>query len=611
VLMPRRMALWTFIAAAAAPAPVPAQAVSPAAYTCRFVKIPVRDGVHLYTSICEPAGPHQPLPFLIMRTPYSVAADTALRPDYRFLAADGYIFVYQDIRGRFGSEGQFLMNHPLRDRSDPKAIDETTDTYDTVEWLLHNVPANNGRAGVLGVSYPGWLATMAGIDPHPAVKAISPQAPMTDTWMGDDFFHQGAFRLSYGFEYAGSMELSSDMSVPLPIGTWDTYDWYRRLGPLSNVEAKYFRGKVPTWSAFVAHPTYDAYWQKRAAQRVLERPAVPTLTVGGWWDQEDRYGPLATYRALERGDSAHRNFLVMGPWNHGGWRNEARRMPVVDPGTAEGYLRDVEAPWFAHYLKDKDTPAEAEAYLYDTGAKEWRAFDSWPPKNGTPRSVFLRAGGRLSFDPPAAGEAAFDQYISDPAHPVPYRPRPVEETYDPRGSRWRTWETEDQRFVEGRPDVPTWVSEPLSEDLLIAGDISARIVASTTGRDADWVVKLIDVFPDSVPENWSQSGYQLMVAHDIMRGRYRKSFSAPAPLRPNTPLNFTVDLHQQSYTFRKGHRLMVQIQSTWFPLYDRNPQTWVPNIFRAKASDFRAQTHRIWHTPRFASRVEVTVVPYR
>jgi uncharacterized protein len=579
------------------------------AHTCRFVMVPLRDGVHLNTSICEPRGPHAPLPFLLTRTPYGIAADTAVGNDYRFLAADGYIFVYQDIRGRYGSEGQFVMNHPLHDPADPKGVDESTDTYDTVEWLLHNVPGNNDRVGVLGVSYPGFLATMAGINPHPAVRAISPQAPMTDTWMGDDFFHQGAFRLSYGFEYAGSMELSNDQSVPLPIGSWDTYDWYLRLGPLRAVDSAYFHGRVPTWGAFVAHPAYDTYWKTRAVQRVLKAPAVPTLVVGGWWDQEDRYGPLATYRALERGDSSHRNFLVMGPWNHGGWRRAERRMPVVDPGTSDGYLRDVEAPWFAYWLKDKGSPSEAEAYLYDSGAKQWRSFDSWPPRSGAAsRSLFLRAGGRLSFDPPAAGEAQYDQYVSDPAHPVPYRPRPVEQTYDPRGSRWRTWETQDQRFVDDRPDVVSWVSEPLSDDLLIAGDVTARLLASTTGRDADWVVKLIDVFPDSMPEDWSLGGYQLMVAHEIMRGRYRKSFAAPEPLRPNTPLQFTVDLHQQSYAFKKGHRIMVQIQSTWFPLYDRNPQTWVPNIFQAKAGDFRAQTHRIWHTPRLRSRIEVTVL---
>jgi putative CocE/NonD family hydrolase len=585
-----------------------AQALTPAAYQCRFVKIPARDGVRLNTSVCQPDGTHAPLPFLLTRTPYGIGGDTVVPDSYRFLAADGYIFVSQDIRGRYGSEGRFIMQRPLHDPADPKGVDESTDTYDTVEWLLRNVPNNNGRAGVLGVSYPGFLATMAGINPHPAVKAISPQAPMTDTWLGDDFFHQGAFRLSYGFEYAGGMELSSDMSVPVPIGSWDTYDWYLRLGPLSNVEAKYFRGKVPTWQAFVAHPTYDRFWQMRAVQRVLKAPVVPTLTVGGWWDQEDRYGPLATYRALERGDTSRRNFLVMGPWNHGGWRRTDRRMPVVDPGTSDGYLRDVEATWFRGWLKDGGRSSEPEAYLYDAGAKQWRSFDVWPPKNAIRQSLYLRAGGRLSFDPPAPGESPFDQYVSDPAHPIPYRARPVEQTYDPRGSRWRNWETEDQRFVEGRPDVLSWTSEPLTEDLLLAGDVTARLVASTTGRDADWVVKLIDVFPDSIPDNWALGGYQLMVAHDIMRGRYHQSFSSPRPLPPSTPLEFMVDLHQQSYTFNPGHRIMVQVQSTWFPLYDRNPQTWVPNIFKAQPRDFRAETHRIWHMPRRASRVEIMLL---
>jgi uncharacterized protein len=584
------------------------QQLTPSAYSCTFVKIPVRDGVHLNTSVCRPSDERGQLPFLLTRTPYGIAGDTVVGNDYRFLAADGYIFVYQDIRGRFGSEGAFVMNHPLHALSDTRGVDESTDTYDTIEWLLRNVPGNNGKAGVLGVSYPGFLATMAGIRHHPAVKAISPQAPMTDTWMGDDFFHQGAFRLSYGFEYAGSMELSSDMSVPLPIDTWDTYDWYRRLGPLANVDARYFHGKVPTWEAFVAHPAYDDFWRARAVQRVLTAPEVPTLTVGGWWDQEDRFGPLATYRALEKGDSADRNFLVMGPWNHGGWRRADRRMAVVDSGTSEGFLRDVEAPWFAYWLKGQDKLTEPDAYVYDAGSQQWRSFDNWPPKNTAVRSVYLHAGGRLSFEPPKASESAFDSYVSDPAHPVPYRPRPVEQTYDPRGSHWRTWETEDQRFVDGRPDVLSWTSEPLEQDLLLAGDVKGRLVASTSGRDADWVVKLIDVFPDSMPANWSWSGYQLMVAHEIMRGRYRKGFSKPAPLPSNTPLDFTVDLHQQSYTFKKGHRMMVQVQSTWFPLYDRNPQTWVPNIFKAKPSDFRAETHRVWHTPERTSRVEMDVV---
>jgi uncharacterized protein len=590
----------------------PAAAQSaPAAYACRFLKIPMRDGIHLNTSVCAPPLPHEPLPFILTRTPYGIAGDTVIPESYRFLAAGKYIFVSQDIRGRYESQGEFIMQRPLHDPADSNGVDETTDTYDTVEWLLQNVRSNNARVGVLGVSYPGFLATMAGINHHPAVKAISPQAPMTDTWMGDDFFHQGAFRLSYGLEYAGSMELTSDspLSGELPIGSWDTYEWYLGLGPLASVDTKYFHGKVPTWEAFVAHPDYDAHWQARAVQRRLRSPEVPTLTVGGWWDQEDRFGPLATYAALERGDSAQQNFLVMGPWNHGGWRRPLNRMPVVDPGTYEGYLRDVEAPWFAYFLKGQGRPAQPDAMVYDAGAKRWRSYGNWPPTNAVRRRIYLHGGGRLSFDPPRAGEASFDQYISDPAHPVPYRSRPIERTYDARGTRWRYWETEDQRFVEGRPDVVSWVSERLTEDLIIGGDVTAKIVASTTGGDADWVVKLIDVFPDSMPGNWSYGGYQLMVAHDIMRGRYRRSFSRPAPLEPNAPLVFTVDLHQQSYTFRKGHRLMVQVQSSWFPLYDRNPQTWVPNIFRAKASEFRAQTHRIWHTPRLASFVEVMAVP--
>ncbi|HKT59802.1 MAG TPA: CocE/NonD family hydrolase [Gemmatimonadales bacterium] len=602
--------LLLFLLLSAPFARVAAQGLTTSSYACRFVEVPVRDGVHLHTSICAPRDSQEKLPFLLTRTPYGIRGDTVVGDSYRFLAADGYIFVGQDIRGRYGSEGQWVMNRPLHDPADSAGVDESTDTYDTIDWLLKNVPNNNGRVGALGVSYPGFLATMAGINPHPAVKAVSPQAPMTDTWMGDDFFHQGAFRLSYGFEYTADLELSKDESVPLPIGTWDTYDWYlRQMGPLSGVDAKFFQGRNHTWTSFVAHPSYDAYWQARAVQRRLTAPAVPTLTVGGWWDQEDRYGPLATYRALERGDTGNRNALVMGPWNHGGWRRgEPRRMPVVDPGTSESYLRDVEAPWFAYWLKDKGKLTVPDAYLYDTGAKQWRSFDVWPPKDGTPRSLYLHAGGKASFEPPAASEAPFDQYVSDPAHPVPYRPRPVEQTYDPRGSRWRVWETEDQRFVDNRPDVVRWVSAPLDEDLTIAGDVTARLVASTTGQDADWVVKLIDVFPDSMPDHWEWGGYELMVAHEIMRGRYRKSFTTPAPLQPNTPLEFTVDLHQQAYTFKRGHKLMVQVQSTWFPLYDRNPQTWVPNIFKAKTTDYKAQTHRIWHTAGRPSRVDVTVI---
>src|SRR5919107_3545770 len=380
-------------------APAAAQSLAPKAYHCRFVQVPVRDGIRLNTSVCEPEGAQGPLPFILTRTPYGIAGDTVVPESYRFFAADGYIFVSQDIRGRYRSEGEFIMQRPLHDPRDRSGVDESTDTYDTVVWLLANAPGNNGRVGVLGVSYPGFLATMAGINPHPAVKAVSPQAPMTDTWMGDDFFHQGAFRLSYGFEYSAALELSKDMSVPPPIGAWDTYDWYLALGSLAGVDAKYFQGRNRTWSAFVDHPTYDAFWQIRAVQRRLTAPEVPMLTVGGWWDQEDRWGPLATFAAVERGDSAHRSSLVMGPWNHGGWRrSDERRMAVVDPGTAEAYRRDIEAPWFAYWLKDQGSLKVPNAYLYDTGAKTWRSFETWPPRDGQRRSLYLHAGGKLSFD---------------------------------------------------------------------------------------------------------------------------------------------------------------------------------------------------------------------
>jgi putative CocE/NonD family hydrolase len=583
-------------------------------HACRLVMIPMRDGVKLNTRVCEArksGGAAGSQAIVLQRTPYGITGTTAINGSYRFLAADGYHFVFQDIRGRHRSEGTFLMVAPLRKPADTRKADESTDAFDTIDWLVKNVANNNGRVGMLGVSYDGFLSTMAGINPHPALRALSPQAPASDMWLGDDFFHQGAFRLSYGFEYAGDMELSNNSSVPLPISSWDTYDWYLNLGPLSNVDAKYFKGKVPTWTAFATHPTYDTFWKDRAVQTHLRRADVPTLTVGGWWDQEDRFGPLATYKALERSDAAGKNFLVMGPWNHGGWRSTGRRMAVVDHGTSEEYLRDFEAPFFAKHLKDKPGVNVPEARVYDAGTKAWRTFETWPPAGGTTKSLYVRSAGRLSFDPPSAGETAFDQFVSDPANPVPYRARPVEQTYDRRGSRWRTWETEDQRFVDGRPDVLTWKTEPLAEDITIAGDVVAHLVAATTGRDADWVVKLIDVLPDSVPENWSMGGYQLMVAHDILRGRYRKSFTTPEPIQPNVPAEFTVDLHQQSHTFRKGHRIMVQVQSSWFPLYDRNPQTWVKNIFQAKAVDFQAKTHRIWHTPAQPTRVDVTIITPR
>ncbi len=576
----------------------------------RDVRIPMRDGVELFTAIFTPRAAAESLPVIQLRPPYGVRDGELRLGGVRELVRDGYIFAFQDIRGRYGSQGTFVMNRPPCDKRGPGCIDEATDTWDTIDWLLRNVPRNNGRVGQLGISYPGWLANATAFEPHPALKALSPQATMGDTWMGDDFFHQGAFRLSYGLEYAWGMEASTDGSVNPAPGRYDTYDWYRSFPTLSALAAAVGANAWPTWRLFAEHPAYDAEWRQRAVPERLRRAPVPTLTVGGWWDQEDIYGPQATYAAMEANDSGARNFLVMGPWYHGQWAREAGdSLGNVRFGSATGdhYRRAIEAPWFAYWLKGRGDGRFAEATVFDAGIGEWRTFDAWPPRQATQRRLYVRANGRLSFEPPR-DTAGSDRYVSDPAHPVPYRPRPIEWTYDPRGSRWRQWMTEDQRFVEGRPDVLVWQTEPLAEDVTLAGSVVAKLFASTTGTDADWVVKLIDVYPDTVADRPRMGGYQLMVVGEIMRGRYHRGWEAPSPIPANRVTPFTVDLHQQAYTFRRGHRIMVQVQSTWFPLHDRNPQTFVRNIFLARAGDYRAQTHRIHRTARFPSHVAIDVL---
>jgi putative CocE/NonD family hydrolase len=564
--------------------------------------VPMRDGARLRTFVVTPRAAAGPLPILLHRTPYNAAGGVRGFPGpYRYLANDGYVFVFQDIRGRNGSEGQFLMNRPLR--TDSAGTDEATDTYDTIAWLLANVPGTNGRVGGLGISYPGWLATMQALSGHPALRAVSPQAPMTDTWMGDDFFHNGAFRLSYGVEYTYGMEVAR-----FDVGAYDMYEWYRRLGPLSNVPRVLGR-TWPSWEGFVAHPAYDAWWKARAAQLAIRSTPVAVLTVGGWYDQEDIFGPPATYAAFERFDTADRNRLVMGPWNHGGWYGAGDWLGAIGFGDSTGawYRREVEAPFFAYYLKDRGPLTLPEALAFEGGANAWRRYDAWPPKAAAPRNLYVQEGGGLSFDPPAATAAAYDEYVSDPAYPVPYRPRPVHVTYS-RDSDWGFWQVIDQRFVEGRPDVLVWSTGPLERDLVIAGDLVARLYASTTGTDADWVVKLIDVHPDTAPGGGPMGGFQLMVAGEILRGRYRRSFERPEPIAADSVLAYTVRIPPQAYRFRRGHRIMVQIQSTWFPLYDRNPQTYVPNIFEAKPEDYRARVHRIWRTARFPTHVVLPVV---
>ena len=576
----------------------------------RDVRIPMRDGVELFTAIFTPRAAAESLPFILLRTPYGVSDGELRLGGVRELVRDGYIFVFQDIRGRYGSQGTFVMNRPPCAVRGPGCIDEATDTWDTIDWLLRNVAGHNGRVGQLGISYPGFLTNATAFEPHPALKALSPQATMGDTWMGDDFFHQGAFRLSYGLEYAWGMEASSDGSVSPAPGRYDTYDWYRSFPTLSALAAAVGAHAWPTWRLFVEHPAYDAEWRRRAVPQRLRHPPVPTLTVGGWWDQEDIYGPPHTYAAMEAGDSAGRNFLVMGPWYHGQWAREAGdSLGNIRFGSATGdhYRRMIEAPWFAYWLKGRGDGRFPEATVFDAGTREWRTFDAWPPRRAMKRRLYFQAGGRLSFEPPR-DSAGSDRYVSDPAHPVPYRPRPIEWTYDPRGSRWRQWMTEDQRFVEGRPDVLAWQTEPLAEDVTLAGSVVATLFASTTGTDADWVVKLIDVYPDSVADRPGLGGYQLMVVGEIMRGRYYRGWDAPSPIPASRVTPFTVDLHQQAYTFRRGHRIMVQVQSTWFPLHDRNPQTFVRNIFLAGAGDYRAQTHRIHRTARFPSHVAIDVL---
>jgi putative CocE/NonD family hydrolase len=609
-----RLGFLLFVAASAVPA-APAQApAASSAFDSTEAMIPMRDGVKLHTRIFTPKGNTAALPFIFTRTPYGIGgAGGCFAVSCAELAEDGYIFVFQDIRGRFGSEGQFVMLRSPRDRKDPRAIDESTDTWDTIAWLLQNVPRNNGRVGMLGVSYPGWLTVMAMLDPHPALKAVSPQASPASMFLGDDFHHNGAFRLAYGFEYVAMMEGGKEFTQ-FQFDQPDIYSWFLGVGSLAHVDEKHLHGKYPTWENFAGHPDFDAFWQREALMQYLDKVTVPTLNVAGWWDQEDFYGPVTIYEALEPHDTRHLNYLVVGPWNHGGWRGRSgQKLGPIDFGdsTAMYFRKHIEAPWFAYWLKDKGKLELAEATTFEAGANAWRSYDSWPPRHGvTERKLYVHQGGKLSFDPPGEaqpGDSGFDGYRSDPADPVPYRARPIAPTFG-RGSTWSTWLVDDQRFLHGRPDVATWRSAPLDQDVELAGSIVAHLFASTTGSDADWVVKLIDVYPDSGVADPKLAGYELMVANDVFRGRYRKSFEHPEAIVPNHTDEYVIDLHTQNYRFLKGHRIAVQVQSSWFPLIDRNPQTFVPNIFAARDADFQPTTQRIYRSPALASFLQLPVV---
>ena len=578
--------------------------------------ITMRDGVRLNTEIYTPKNLTAPLPLLLTRTPYGLGHDTngfhtALGKSYKELVDEGFIFVFQDIRGRHKSEGDFVMLRPPRDPADPKAVDESADAFDTIEWLLKSVPQHNGRVGMLGISYGGWLTVMAMLDPHPALKAVSPQASPADMFLGDDFHHNGAFRLSYGFEYVARLE-TSNTNTPFNFDEYDTFEWYLNLGPLSNADRKYYRGRMPTWNDFVAHPNYDSFWQRQAFAPYLNRVTIPTLNVAGWWDQEDFYGPLKIYELLEKHDARRMNHLVVGPWNHGGWSRDGSKLGKIsfESDTSRYFREKIQVPWFAWFLKDKGEFKLPEALAYQTGANRWEPFEHWPPRRGVAgRRLYLRAHGQLAFDPPPSGrQRESDSYVSDPARPVPYRPRPIEPTYHSGGSGWSSWLVEDQRFAHLRPDVLSWETEPLPEDMVVAGAIVAHLFASTSGTDSDWVVKLIDVFPEDYPKDPKLAGYQLMIASEVMRGRFWKSFEKPERIAPNRALEYAIDLHSAHHRFRKGHRIMIQVQSTWFPVIDRNPQKFVPNIFLARESDYQPATQRVYRSRRLPSHIELPVL---
>jgi len=570
----------------------------PYLYKIDTAMIPMRDGIKLFTVIYSPIGMEGKFPFMIERTPYGAGNgkdtfDFAPYAAYKDMARDGYIFVFQDIRGKFGSEGTMEMNKPMYHQTDPSAIDESTDTYDTVDWLVKSVSNNNGKAGIRGVSYDGWLAMVASVDPHPALKAASEQATPADMFLGDDFHHNGAFRLSYGFEYSYLFEHEKETSS-FPFPQFDLYDWYLKLGSLKNVNEKYFHRQLPTWNDFTEHPNYDSFWNKRSAMGYVPYPQIAMLHVGGYFDQEDMNGPQLMYRHMEAKDTFNRNYIVLGPWNHGGWfagKGDSLGKISFESKTGD-YFRELQKKWFDYWLKGIGDGKFDNAYSFQTGSNVWKSYSAWPPKETEIKKLYAAPNDKCSLEKPTS--TGFTSYVSDPAHPVPYRTPPIEATYG-QGSRWYTWQVEDQRFVSSRPDVISFTSDSLINDLTVTGKIIAHLFASTSGTDADWVVKLIDVYPNRDPKNFLMSQYQFPVAMEVFRARFRKSFSNPVPLTPNKSEEFVIDLHDVNHVFKKGHRLMIQVQSTWFPLIDRNPQKYVPNIFEARDNDFQKAEQRVYY----------------
>ena len=571
----------------------------------------------LHTVIFSPVGAKHELPVLLQRTPYGANGseapdDTTLNvqvfgPYLGIMLKEGYFLVSQDIRGKYKSEGEMEIHQPLIHATQKGAVDESTDTWDTVDWLMKNLKGNNGKAGILGISYGGWLALVGAVDPHPALKASSEQACMSDLYLGDDFHHNGAFRLSYGMEYTYELEFDKTTDSDFPFPQYDLYDWYLNLGSLKNVNEKYFHNKIPTWNNFVKHPDYDSFWQKNSPLNYISHAQIPQLHVGGYYDQEDLNGPQLMYRHMEKKDKEQHNHLVLGPWNHGQWaRGRADSLGKIAFGSPTAFwFQALQKKWFDYWLKGMGDGRFAEAYCFQTGSNQWKNYDVWPPKQTEMRNLYTTADHTVSFNKPLAASGAVS-YTSDPAKPVPYRMPPIEATYGP-GSRWRPWQVEDQRFVYSRPDVLSFTMNPLMENLTVTGKITAHLFASTSGSDADWIVKLIDVYPDIDSASLSMSGYQLPVAMEVFRGRYRKSFSNPSPLTPGKPEEFVIDLHDINHCFKKGHRIMIQVQSSWFPVIDRNPQKYVANIFEARDADFIKATQTIYCNNRYATYIELPV----
>ena len=596
-------------------------------YTKRVAMVPMRDGTKLYTVICIPKRA-QGAPILLTRTPYDAASGASRSKSGRMIEAlplkdevfveAGYIRVYQDVRGKYGSEGVYLMTPPpVNSGYNPSGADDTTDAYDTIDWLVKNVPESNGRVGMIGSSYEGFTVVMALLNPHPAFKVAAPESPMVDGWMGDDWFHYGAFRQDGSVDYLVGQTTNRGEGVSVPREHRDDYTDYLDAGSAEGFAKTQGADQLPFWHVVEDHPAYDGYWQSQALDKLIaQKPlTVPTMWEQGLWDQEDMWGAIHSYRALKaRGTPDSMNHLVMGPWFHSQINREGRQLGTLTwaTDTAAQWRREVLLPFFNQYLKPGSPVASTpNAWIYNTGADHWDKPTTFPAscEQGCPvpaRPLYLTAGGGLSFEAPVDKSAKFDEYVSDPRKPVPYRPRPIVAS-DSTG--WRTWLVTDQRFVDGRPDVLTYETEPLKEPMKLSGEPTVHLVASTSGTDSDWVVKLIDVQPDRTAPPVEMSGYELPIATDIFRGRYRTSFEHPSAIKANEPLPYVFGLPMVNHTFQPGHRIMVQVQSTLFPLYDRNPQKFVPNIFEAQPADYQKATQRVWHEAGEASFISLPVVP--